>query len=80
MAMGCESVNLFDQRYPMSFPVTMRIAPTMAVHTVSYTLTTNLRTGTITESNFTFFFNKAGSSGTLQDTSVSGGYEANAEM
>jgi hypothetical protein len=80
MAMGCESVNLFDQRYPMSFPVTMRIAPTMAVHTVSYTLTTNLRTGTITGSNFTFFFNKAGSSGTLQDTSVSGGYEANAEM
>ena len=80
MAMGCESVNLFDQRYPMSFPVTMRIAPTMAVHTVSYTLTTNLRTGTITKSNFTFFFNKAGSSGTLQDTSVSGGYEANAEM
>jgi hypothetical protein len=58
----------------------MRIAPTMAVHTVSYTLTTNLRTGTITKSNFTFFFNKAGSSGTLQDTSVSGGYEANAEM
>lgn len=80
MAMGCESVNLFDQRYPMTFPVTMRIAPTMAVHTVTYTLTTNLRTGTITTSNFTFYFNKAGSSGTLQDTSVNGGYEASAEL